>query len=486
MVSSRPVSLVRAALVLVALASIALPTSVDAISAVWIAETADTSAQSGLYASLQIDAGGRPHILYSKGFTDGNSLLYAVRDGSSWTKERVPPIEGDWLVTVYSGSLLLDSLDAADITFIQSDFEYVPAELYYATNRTGAWVRTQIHGCGSEGSAYGEIGWASMAKDNLGTLGVSYSAHSGCPTGDGIWYARKSGPTSWSKERAAYTTYECYTSLAYDAARNPAIAWYEAAYWLRDLRYTYKRDGTWTTETVDAPGDVGLLPSLVIDAQDNPHVSYYDATRFDLRYATKVGGSWVVATVDSQGTVGSYSSLAFDSDGFPVITYRDTSTGDLKCAWKRDSNWDIGVIDTSGNTGYYSSLEFNATGIPSVAYYNSNLRFAQVTRMPASEVTGLPLHGALLDELRVYPNPSSDGQVLISAALAGSQGSRVTIFDSVGRRVRSLLIESSDRQTVGATWNGRAEDGQVVPSGHYFISVQTPSGVRTRSVTILR
>jgi hypothetical protein len=38
--------------------------------------------------------------------------------------------------------------------------------------------------------------------------------------------------------------------------------------------------------TLDDDGDVGLAPSLSIDASDVVHITYYDATNGYLKYAT--------------------------------------------------------------------------------------------------------------------------------------------------------------------------------------------------------
>jgi len=42
---------------------------------------------------------------------------------------------------------------------------------------------------------------------------------------------------------------------------------------------------TWSIETVDSAGDVGAVSSIVVDNDDNPHISYYDWSNGDLKYA---------------------------------------------------------------------------------------------------------------------------------------------------------------------------------------------------------
>ena len=206
-----------------------------------------------------------------------------------------------------------------------------------------------------------------------------------------------------------------YSSIALNAAGNPAISYYDQTN--KDLNYASWDGSRWAITTVDRIGDVGKYSSLALDNSGKPRISYYDQTNGDLKYASWDGSRWVITTVDGTNykkgsnwdgdhgrykdkfiTVGMYSSLALDSSGNPRISYYDQTNGDLKYAswdgsrwvittvdgtdYKEGSNWDGDhgrYEDKSTNVGAYSSLALDSSGKPRISYYdqtNGDLKYA--------------------------------------------------------------------------------------------------------------
>lgn len=86
----------------------------------------------------------------------------------------------------------------------------------------------------------------------------------------------------------------------------------------------------------------GIDLALVLDANDNPVISYHFANTLDLRVArcgnpTCTSGN-VINQIDSVGNVGKYNSIQLDSNGNPVISYYDTTNRDLKLIRCGDPN----------------------------------------------------------------------------------------------------------------------------------------------------
>jgi hypothetical protein len=71
----------------------------------------------------------------------------------------------------------------------------------------------------------------------------------------------------------------------------------------------------WDIRTVDSWGDAGFWNSLALDAQDYPHISYYELSDRDLKYAYQDSQGWHLETVDGEGEVGEYNSITIDQQG---------------------------------------------------------------------------------------------------------------------------------------------------------------------------
>jgi len=162
-----------------------------------------------------------------------------------------------------------------------------------------------------------------------------------------------------------------HVSLDFDHSDIPHLAYA----WLGGtIKYAYRSGGDWVISTV-ATGD---YPSLALDANDQPRISYYDREDGDLKYASWTGTAWSVETVDSTGDVGVYTSLALDSSDRPHISYADRDGGSLKYATFDGSDWAIEVIDGGMSSHYeHSSIALDSSDVPHIAYYgHGNLKYA--------------------------------------------------------------------------------------------------------------
>ncbi len=220
----------------------------------------------------------------------------------------------------------------------------------------------------------------------------------------------------------------------------------------------------WQIEAVDTDpvATVGLSPSLALDSNDHPRISYYDQTNRNLKYASFNGSTWAIETVDiiSNGnSVGEFSSLALDSNDQPRISYYGDHL--IKYASYNGTGWDIEDVYDTYTYGYHNSLALDSNDNPHISYYESfhaDLRY--------SHYNGTSWNHQLLDDVGKVGEYNS-------LALDSSDNPRISYYDATNK---DLKYASWD----GTTWNistlastgivGKYSSLALDNSDRYFIS----------------
>lgn len=204
---------------------------------------------------------------------------------------------------------------------------------------------------------FSNMGPHSLALDASGHPHIAYG-------GDHLYYAWHDG-SYWHLETVdASEGVGEYTSLVLDAADRPHISYYDATN--GNLKYVHFNSSSWQVETVDSTGDVGYDTSLALDASSQPHISYFDTINDDLKYAHFNGSAWLTETVDSAGLVGYDTALALDAAGQPHISYLDGSNSCLKYAYFDGIAWQVEVVGSGW--GYDTALALDAASRPHISY----------------------------------------------------------------------------------------------------------------------
>ena len=144
----------------------------------------------------------------------------------------------------------------------------------------------------------------------------------------------------------------------------------------------------WAVSTMDNNGNVGNFGSMAVDANDTLHVAYYSANGASLKYATLADGSttWSREVVESTNDVGKYTSIALDSNGNPHITYYDDTNNDLRYTHKMGSSWTFTTLDSTAHTGKGTSLAIDSNDHLHVAYKTNSTEIAYMTNRSGSWV----------------------------------------------------------------------------------------------------
>jgi hypothetical protein len=368
----------------------------------WALETVDPTGTIQGWTSLAVDASGDPVIAYlsHNDRTGNDTLRLARRNGPAWAIASVDPQGAS------TCSLRLDPADRAVVGYYDE-----PRGRVKVARETGTGFAVEV----VETLPWpDESGWTSLALDAtlaplvsysdgaLGALKLARREAAGWlvevvasdhrvgtgvslavgPDGRALISHVDSNEGSVRLVREAAPAYQAETipgsgpawdtSLAVDAAGQPAVAWYDPVD--HDLEVARFDGSAWTVDTVDAAGDVGAFASLAADARGRLLVAYHDEGNGDLRLARFDGSAWTLETVDAQGDVGEWASLALDPAGLPTIAHHDGGNGDLRLARFDGSAWTLETVDAQGDVGLYPSLALDATGNPWVSYFDQTLR----------------------------------------------------------------------------------------------------------------
>ncbi|MEJ2208576.1 MAG: hypothetical protein P8129_06005 [Anaerolineae bacterium] len=304
----------------------------------WTFETVD--AEASRYPSLALDGAGSPHIVYNGSL--GN-VLHAYVDAHGWQVEQVYQ-SGDAAGGAISAAL--DVTDGLSVAHVRG------SDLLYTQRQGSAWHTGTVdtsHKAGMD---------PALALDKDSSVHVSYRADAA------LKYAHH-GATGWQTEVVPTPPEQALgvgTALTLDPGGRPHIA-----YPLYDgLRYTYHDGAAWQTERInDAPT---LGPSLALDSNDWPRVTYNDLSADGIRYAYRDGGGWHIQapSPDSAWTVG-YPSLAIDTQDRTHMSYGSYAGSPDPTLYARpeDTGW---YTERIGTGSHFASLVLDDNDLPHVGY----------------------------------------------------------------------------------------------------------------------
>ena len=168
-----------------------------------------------------------------------------------------------------------------------------------------------------------------------------------------------------------------------------------------DLHVSFFRDGapayafrdnlSWDTETVDPATklrDVAGVTSLDVGPADEIHLSYFDGE--DLLYARPDEEGWTTEIADTVGSGYGDHDLVVDSAGTVHVLYYDSEDAVLRHAARDGDGWTVEVVDDDGDVGRHASVAVDAADELHVAYRDATrdaVRYARgVTGSWSTEV----------------------------------------------------------------------------------------------------
>jgi len=326
----------RSALFLIALAI--LPLGLQAQSWTWASQ--DIEATGGESPAIAVDLDGNLHVSYR--VVQGGLLKYAFLPvgTSKWFKMTL-----DQGLIIFSTGITIDSAGNPHIC-------YTPNILKYAHFDGRKWFSQEV----DQGS--GLVGYTcSIQVTPEGNPMLAWYLPAGgfryAILRDGTWFA--TGLDGNANDYAGK-----WNSMVLDAHGKPQLAYsdfpggqlrfakYDGKGWIRTILHS----------TSDDPGGAkGMGASIVLDAQGNPWISYYDEQ--SLRVIHFVDGKWMKKTVEklpsfvNWGWKEFHSDIALDHNGNPHIVFE--SLQGLEHAWWDGSKWVLQIVLAPSVISYFEN-----------------------------------------------------------------------------------------------------------------------------------
>lgn len=206
---------------------------------------------------------------------------------------------------------------------------------------------------------------ASLTKRLMGLLAFGIAVS----TASGAWILEVVNPGD-----GVQTDVGEYSAIILDDYDMPQICYLAR----KHPNYAFKDNTGWHSEVIESDDLTGYYPSLTLDENGFPHISYADISHNDLRYTWKDQSGWHFEIVDK---VYSSSVLALVPNGNVYIAYGSPDE-DLMFARRINGIWTIESVDTLGLVAGYFDMKINSLSLPYISYYEreaGNLRFAHHT-----------------------------------------------------------------------------------------------------------
>lgn len=263
---------------------------------------------------------------------------------------------------------------------------------------------------------------------------------------------------------------------------------------------------SWVIEVVDRGEDFigskgakkGRYPSLALDPDGRPHISYHDEYNGSLVYAHYDGDAWRFETVERASPDWYGSAIALDQDLRPHILYCPYHTNGyvfacwgMKHAYWNGAAFQISTIKTQWGEGVGLSLALDRSDRPYASYVDLNNGKLEIVSREGNAWSTQPVDGAgyggtslALDSANfphiAYPAPPesvhlnyahSDGTVWLTATVdsaAGTGTSSSLALDRAGRPHISYFDPNSAVLKYawydGAAWQIEVVDTDTVGS----------------------
>ncbi|KAA3656331.1 MAG: T9SS C-terminal target domain-containing protein, partial [Calditrichaeota bacterium] len=435
----------------------------DEAFGVWSPGVAVSNAYEAHKAGVAADDNGNIYCAWQQRDADGGQwgIYFSKYDGSAWTTPaKVSPENG-----ANNEEVCIETSDnGAVFVAWNSGSDYV-----YAMHSEDGGVNWSIEI--DTLSASGVLGSSTtsgrpfLARGNNGKMVAVWHAQ---PDGFGNreTFLNQFDGTSWTGEQLVADTTDAgntmYSAVVVDKQDNIIVVTNPQS--PRSINVLKKAwdDTEWPNEThyAVAPGYDAYKPFMVIDENDNLYIAFrMDDIPDDTSGIEDIG---FVSSGDGGETWSTPMSLSRNGidAGYVTVSSR-VGAGGVDVMWRESVT--PGVDDESVLALLHSQLPLLTTGI---------------TEQPIAIVETMLLS-------QNYPNPFNP-ETNIRYSISEPGRYTLTIFNSLGQKVNTLVAKQHVAGTFTAMWNGKDRFGTRVSSGIYYYQLKGKDALLTKKMVLLK
>lgn len=144
------------------------------------------------------------------------------------------------------------------------------------------------------------------------------------------------------------------------------------------------------------------------------------------------------------------------------------------------------IVDTASNrvtSGYFGLYSFQQSATGLAAYFDNIV----VRAITSTSVDDNVSNGTIKDFqlMQNYPNPFNP-ETIISYSLPVNDFVSLSIYDLLGRKVKTLVSDYQSAGQYSVTWNGKDDSGISLASSVYLYTLKTSSFVESKRMMLLK
>ncbi|SYZ71994.1 hypothetical protein TRIP_C20109 [Candidatus Zixiibacteriota bacterium] len=198
-------------------------------------------------------------------------------------------------------------------------------------------------------------------------------------------------------------------------------------------------------------------------------------------------GNWTVFDSLNSGLASNQiSAITVDSSGNIWFGHRATSAQEIMVSeWRGGTSWQVINLDHVP-LSLYVDITCAVTDHSGNIWFGTNGEGVAVIKVEPMAVSARndPRPNRFYLGAN-YPNPFNPATSFEFSLPARSEVD-ITIFDILGRKVRTLLHDSRPAGSYIMRWEGRNDDGTPAPTGFYFYRLKTEREATTRKMLLLK